>query len=205
MPPRIDSPAAGIAETQVRLSETQPTIELLGLARAGRADALNTLFARCLPPLRRWAQGRLPTGARDLLNTEDLVQDAVVSVLRRLNTLEARHEGALLASLREAVMNRIADVSRRAARSPVAAPFDDAHATGRSPLERTIGADRMRQYDAALQRLSPLHRQAIIARLELQYSYEQIAEALGRPSANAARALVVRALYRLYQELPHAE
>ena len=206
MPPRIDPPAAGVAETQVRLSETQPTIELLGLARAGRADALNTLFARCLPPLRRWAQGRLPAGGRDLLNTEDLVQDAVVSVLRRLNTLDARHEGALLASLREAVMDRIADVSRRAAHSPGAVAFDDGQAgTGRSPLEQTIGAERMRQYDAALQRLSALHRQAIIARLELQYSYEQIAEALGRPSANAARALVVRALYRLYQELPHAE
>ena len=204
MPPRIDPPAAGVAETQVRLFETQPTIELLGLARAGRADALNTLFARCLPPLRRWAQGRLPAGGRDPLDTEDLVQDAVVSVLRRLNTLDATHEGALLASLREAVMNRIADLSRRAARSPVALA-DGQAGTGTSPLEQTIGAERTRQYDAALQRLSTLHRQAIIARLELRYSYEQIAEALGRPSAGAARTLVVRALYRLYQELPHAE
>jgi RNA polymerase sigma factor (sigma-70 family) len=188
------------------LSDTQPTIELLGLARAGRADALNALFARCLPPLRRWAQGRLPAVGRDLFKTGDLVQDTVVSVLGRLNTFEAHQEGALLAHLREAVMNRIADVSRRFKHPPAAAALDSGHAdTGRSPLEQTIGAERMRQYDAALQRLSPLHRQAVIARLELQYSYEQIAEALGRPNASAARALVVRALYRLYQELPHAE
>ena len=203
---RNNPPATGLAETHVGESETQSTVELLGLARAGRADALNALFARCLPSLRRWAQGRLPAAGRDLLKTEDLVRDTVVSVLGRLNTFEAVHEGALQEYLRDAVMSRIADVSRRVARSPVAVAFEGGHAdAGRSPLEQTIGAERMRQYDAALQRLSPLHRQAVIARLELQYSYERIAEALGRRNASAARSLVVRALYRLYQELPHAE
>lgn len=202
MPPRTNRPATDVAETRVVEFEPQSTIELLGLARAGRADALNALFARCLPPLRRWAKGRLPAGSHELLNTDDIVQHAVVSVLGRLNTFDARHEGELQAHLRDEVMKRIVDVSRRPAGGAVAGRHGGA---GRSPLEQTIGAERMHQYDAALRRLSPLHRQAVIARLELQYSYERIAEALGRPSARAARALVVRALYCLYRELPHAE
>lgn len=189
-----------------RATGMQSTTELLDLAREGQADALNALFCRCLPALRRWARGRLPVAARDLLNTEDLVQDTVVKVLRRLNTFDARHEGALQAYLREAIVNRIKDEARRAGRRPPALELEDRHPDPTaSPLERAIGAERVDQYEAALGRLSPVHRQAVIARIELGYSYEQIAVALGKPNANAARSVVVRALYRLYQELPHAQ
>ena len=44
-------------------------------------------------------------------------------------------------------------------------------------------------------------REAIVARIELQQSYEEIAVALGKPTANAARAAVTRALARLIDEL----
>jgi DNA-directed RNA polymerase specialized sigma24 family protein len=50
-----------------------------------------------------------------------------------------------------------------------------------------------------------VYREAVIARLEMQNSYEEIARALGRPTANAARSLVVRALYKLYEEMGHGE
>ena len=40
-------------------------------------------------------------------------------------------------------------------------------------------------------------REALIMRTELEYSYEAIAEATGRSSANAARMFVARALVRL--------
>jgi DNA-directed RNA polymerase specialized sigma24 family protein len=37
----------------------------------------------------------------------------------------------------------------------------------------------------------------------MQSTYEEIAQALGKPNANAARSLVVRALYKLYEEMRH--
>ena len=45
--------------------------------------------------------------------------------------------------------------------------------------------------------LRPIDREAIIARVELGFTYEEVAAALGKPSANAARMAVERALVRL--------
>jgi RNA polymerase sigma-70 factor (ECF subfamily) len=141
-----------------------------------------------------------------MLQTEDIVQEAVFSVLKHLDTFEARHQGALQAYLRETALNRIRDVGRQVARRPVAVELEDEHtAAGRSPLEQAIDKDALDRYEAALARLSPVYREAVIARLEMQNSYEEIARALGRPTANAARSLVVRALYQLYKEMGHGE
>src|SRR5690349_24879010 len=87
-------------------------------SKAGDSDALNHLFARYLPSLRRWASGRLPRWTRDLMDTDDLVQETVVRAVKRIDRFESRHEGALQAYLRQAVVNRIRDEVRRARRSP---------------------------------------------------------------------------------------
>ena len=49
----------------------------------------------------------------DEYQTEDLVQEAVLRVLRRLDTFEARHVGALQAFLRQTVRNLICDEIRK--------------------------------------------------------------------------------------------
>src|SRR5689334_6838480 len=96
----------------------EATVELLNRVKSGDQQALGQLLDRCLPALRRWAHGRMPRSARGMLDTADLVQDAVVGAMRRLDAFEARHQGALQAYLRQAVMNRIRDVARRQRRSP---------------------------------------------------------------------------------------
>jgi DNA-directed RNA polymerase specialized sigma24 family protein len=58
---------------------------LLQRARQGDQDALNALFERYLPALRRWARGRLPRWTRDLRDTDDLVQETLVQTLGRLD------------------------------------------------------------------------------------------------------------------------
>lgn len=84
--------------------DLQSTIELLEQARDGDNDAVEQLFERLYPGLRRWARGRLPTFARELCDTQDIVQDTVLNALRRLDQFEMRHPGALLAYLRQAVL-----------------------------------------------------------------------------------------------------
>ena len=106
-------------------ADVESTVELLNRARAGDASALDALFSRCLPPLRRWARGRLPLGARGALDTQDLVQDTVLNALQRLDHFESRHEGALQAYLRQAVLNRIRDEARKLARRPAPSELDD--------------------------------------------------------------------------------
>jgi DNA-directed RNA polymerase specialized sigma24 family protein len=53
----------------------------------------------------------------------------------------------------------------------------------------------------ALSRLRPEDREAIIGRVELGLSNHELAEVLGKPTANAARMAVERALFRLAKEM----
>jgi RNA polymerase sigma-70 factor (ECF subfamily) len=182
------------------------TVELVARVKTGDADALERLCSRFLPPLRRWASGRLPRGARSLMDTDDLVQETVVRAVKRIGTFEPRHEGALQAYLRQAVVNRIRDEVRRWRRSPASTNLDDRHADeGASPLDIAIGREAVERYESALSRLRPEEREAIVARIELDGSYQQVATALGKPSADAARMAVSRALLRLAEEMSRGE
>ena len=180
------------------------TVELLSRARAGDTDAVEVLCHRLLPTLRRWARGRLPIGARGALDTQDLVQDTFLSALRRLDQFESRHPGAFQAYLRQAVLNRIRDEARRVARHPAPKELDEAYASeAASPLDIAIGRQGVARYEAAMQRLRPADREAIIGRLELQFDYQELAVILGKPTTNAARVAVRRALARLLEQLDH--
>ncbi len=179
----------------------ESTFELLARVREGDRDALERLFTRCLPPLRRWARGRLPSAARGALDTQDLVQDTILNSLRQLDHFESRHEGALQAYLRQAVLNRIRDEARRFSRRPAPAELTESQpAESASPLDIAIGRQGVARYEAALQRLRPADREAIIGRLELQHDYRELATILGKPNANAARVAVTRALARLMEQ-----
>jgi RNA polymerase sigma-70 factor (ECF subfamily) len=184
------------------------SLVLLERVRSGDRVALNQLLQRYLPRLSRWASGRLPPWARDLSDTDDLVQDTLIRTVRQLDLFQPRRDGALQAHLRGAVMDRIRDEIRRIRRLPIAGPLD---ATGqilddnRSPLEEAIGRELLEKYDAALDRLEPEAREAVIARIELGCSYAEIAEAFAKPTAEAARMTVSRALIRLAEEMRDAQ
>src|SRR5262245_18036783 len=185
--------------------EPEATVELLARIKGGDDAALNRLLQRCIPALRRWAHGRLPQSARGMLETGDLVQDAVLAGLRRLDTFEARHQGALQAYFRASVMNRIRDVIRQERRRPLPTEFPEGLASeDKSPLELAIGLENIKYYEVALERLKPDEREAIICRLELQYSYEELAIILNKSTPDAARMAVTRAMRRLVNELRDA-
>jgi RNA polymerase sigma-70 factor (ECF subfamily) len=179
------------------------TIDLLERFKRGDQDAVSLLVERSLPPLRRWARGRLPVWARSLADTQDLVQDAVINSLKHLKGFEARHPGALQAYLRQAIANHIRDEIRRVqSRAVTSSGLPESHVDPEpSPLEHAIGRERLERYEAALKKLRPIEQEAIVARLELQQSYEEVALALGKPTADAARMLVARAVRNLIKAM----
>jgi RNA polymerase sigma factor (sigma-70 family) len=178
------------------------TGRLLARARAGDADALNDLFSRHVPLLRRWARGRLPAWARDMADTHDLVQETVLQTFKNMQGFEARGKGALRAYLRQALLNRVRNELRRVSRRPTIVGLDEqAPSHESSPLQSAIRQQQHERYEAALSRLKDSERELIVARLELGLTYEEMAEALGKPSWNAARMAVARALIRLAKEL----
>lgn len=179
----------------------ESTVTLLDRYRKGDVDALNTLYARYLGPLRRWARGRLPRWARDLGDTEDLVQDTLVQALGRMDTFEPRGVGALGGYLRQAVLNRIVDRLRRRRPPLVSEPPADVATLEPSPLEELIGKQVLDRYEAALQRLKPEEREAVVGRLELGMSFVDLAAALGKSSPDAARMAVSRALLKVAEDM----
>ena len=178
------------------------TVELLDRARNGDQGALDRLFARHAAPLRRWASGRLPRWARDLTDTDDLVQEALLQTFRRIDQFEPRGTGALFGYLRQAVLNRIRDELRRRGRRPEPTGLDGSEMDGGvSPLEHAIGREMTERYERALARLKPQQQEVIIARVEMGLDYDELAESLGRASAEAARKAAKRALVRLAEEM----
>lgn len=171
-------------------------------AQAGDEAALNELCERYLPRLQRWAHGRLPRSARGALDTHDLVQLTLTSVVRQIRSFEPRHEGAFQAYLRQALLNRIRDEARRGHRRSTPEALDSGQPSpDSSPLEELIGREALDRYETAMTRLRDADREAIIGRIELQLSYAELAVALEKPSAAAAHMAVRRALVRLAEEM----
>jgi RNA polymerase sigma factor (sigma-70 family) len=188
-----------------RSVDSESTFQLIERARAGDQEAMERLFARHLKPLQRWTRSRLPRWARDLADTDDLVQDTLVQTFKRIENFEPRRVGALQAYLRQAVLNRIRNELRRKGRRPHATALEGIEVeSAESPLEQAIGREAIERYEAALSRLTAEEREAIIARVEMGYSYEELAEALGKPTPEAARKAARRALVRLAEEMKRA-
>lgn len=135
------------------------------------------------------------------MDTTDVVQDTVLQTIRNLGSFEPQREGALLGYLRRSLLNRIRDRFRYAARHPTYELNDTFVDAGESPLDFAIGEENRRRYEEALGRLTPGDREAIVGRLELGYSYEQLALVLKKPTPGAARVAVRRALIRLSDEM----
>jgi len=177
------------------------TLDLLERFKRGDEHAVDLLVERSIPPLRRWARGRLPPWARSLVETQDLVQTALIRALPHLKQFEPHHAGALQAYLRQAVANHIRDEIRKAVSRPSAEMSEAQVDQSPSPLERAIGREGIERYEAALAKLRPIDREAIVARVELQQSYEEVAIALQKPNANAARVAVARAVKNLVKTM----
>ena len=176
--------------------------ELLVRLQKGDERAGSRLFARYLPLLQRLGHRRLPRWTRGAIDTADVVQDAVLYTFKRLPSFTPQRDGALLGYLRRTLINRIRDQFRLAARRPASVPIDSDHPGGEaSPLDRTIDRETQARYRRALTRLRADDRDAILARLEHGYSYEQLALILNKPTAEAARVAVRRALVRLAGEM----
>jgi RNA polymerase sigma factor (sigma-70 family) len=200
----MDEPTDGDERSiESRTLDPESTFQLIDRVRSGDQAALERLMARHLTPLRRWARGRLPRWARRLSDTDDLVQDVLLRTFRKIDDVEIRGPGALLAYLRQAVVNRVRDELRREAHQPevTTAEPDEGPGHEMSPLEVLIGKESLERYERGLASLRPEEREVIIGRIEMGYSYAELADALGRPSADAARKAAERALVRLVEQM----
>jgi RNA polymerase sigma factor (sigma-70 family) len=182
--------------------DLQSTIELTIRARAGDQVALEALCLRCLKSLTRFAAGRLPLAVRGMVETQDVVIEAVQRGMGRLHEFEVRHPGALIAYMRRILKNLIVDYVRTVVRRPRQVALDEEQADlGQSPLQRVLDEEQIALYEGALEGLKPRDAALVALKIEEQLGYEDIAVELGFPSANAARVATKRAVLRLARQM----
>ena len=147
----------------------------------------------------RWAHGRLPRWVRNAADTADIVQDVLLQTFRRIDRFQPRGHHALQGYLRRSIQNRITDEVRRRLRV-VLEDGDaalDRPSSSPSPLDLAMSQQARARYLAALDKLRLEDRLLIVGRIDLGYSYEQLAIVSGRVTPDATRVAVRRAIVRL--------
>jgi RNA polymerase sigma-70 factor (ECF subfamily) len=178
------------------------TATLMRRLQDGDDAARAALLERCVPLLRRWARGRLPDAVRGPADTDDLIQTTVLKTLDRLDHLEPRESGSLLAYMRQVLLNAVRDELRRYGRRPRHAPLGDATGEISEVAEPLRDPTVVAAYERALADLSPALRDAVVLRVEFGMTFPEIAAELELASANAARMRVSRALAELAERMP---
>lgn len=180
----------------------EPTADLLVRIRAGDGAARDALYQRCLPLLRRWAHGRMPHYARGMSDTDDLVQVTLLRALNNLAAFESSGSGSFLAYLRQILLNEVRSEIRKHNVRGVAVPVDDLALgdAGDSVVENLVGHERLKSYEAALATLTRQQQEAIVMRIELGMSYQELALELGG-TPDSVRMLVARALRSMARQI----
>ena len=185
---------------------SEPTEQLLRRIRGGEAAARQALYQRCLPLLQRWAHGRLPGRARDIADTDDLVQVTLMRALNHLEEFEAAGAGSFLAYLRQILLNEVRGELRKRQRRGEKVdieelPLADERA---SVVEHLVGQERLRDFENALAGLDREDQELIVMRIEFGMSYPEIAlETSATP--DAVRMRVARALKGIANSLAHCQ
>jgi RNA polymerase sigma factor (sigma-70 family) len=171
----------------------EPTEQLLRRIRDGESSARQALYQRCLPLLQRWAHGRLPARARDIADTDDLVQITLIRALNHLEEFQASGSGSFLAYLRQILLNEVRAELRKRQREKVS--IDDVALVDEteSVVEQLVGQEQLRAYEGALASLDRQEQALIVMRIEFGLSYKEIAIDSGL-TPDAVRMRVNRAL-----------
>ena len=188
----------------IPLAPTRSSIFWIGFERAA-ARPPHLLFKRYASWLRRWARGRLPQWARDGVDTSDLVQDALHRTFEQLPRIRSVHVTALRSYLRRTIQNRIGDQLRHATlRRYRAFANESIQLSGDAApqYQQFLDNETWSRYLTGLEQLTPRQQRLIVGRLELGYSYRQMALVERLSTPDAARMAFRRALVRLSNVMP---
>jgi len=163
----------------------------------GDKNATNDLVKHCYPVLLKWAHGRIPYSQKSLLETTDLVQESLIRGIQRIEQFESLKPGAFLAYLRKIFINCI----NESVRKPNNSVNIDDFLNRRTQFSTELDVDEYIFYERALDKLSEAEQQAIILRVEFGFSYKDIAQEMDKPSDDAARMFVSRALIKLAKHI----
>ncbi len=192
----LEAPAAVNAPDAV-----DPLLPLVDGVRAGDRAATRRLLYALAPTVRQVAAGTLGHGHRDL---DDVAQECLVAVVRALASFRGecrvRHYAARIAVR----IAREARARRRRLDAPLTEHDDGAHAPddGDAPRPDTDAARARRSalWTRLLATLPEAQAEALLMRVVLDYTLDEIADATGAP-VNTIRSRVRLAREALREQL----
>jgi RNA polymerase sigma-70 factor (ECF subfamily) len=192
---------------------------IIDRCRAGDAAARAQLFQRYNHYLHVLAQTQLGRHLRSKVDASDLVQQTLLEAHRDFAGFQGRHEGELLAWLRQILAHNLFNEARRyaaqqrdAAREvsleQMQAGVDQSSlALGRclaadtpSPSSDAVHRESAVQLADALAKLPEDYRQVLLLRVFEELPAEEVAQRMGR-TAGAVRMLQMRALTALREQM----
>ncbi len=177
--------------------------DLLRRAKQGSEAALNLLYEQCAGRLLTYIRLRLGRELRAKLESRDILQATLLKSLAHLDELKGDERESLMAWLARIAEHEIRDRAdyhqrqRRDAAREVAIDDDSpVAAAARSALSQVILDERAKALEAAMDTLTPAHREIILLRKFEELSFPEIAGRLGK-SEDACRMLFARAMTAL--------
>lgn len=165
-------------------------------AQAGSREAFVALLEGCEGRLRALVERRTGPKVRSQQEPADIVQEVLLRAFRSIGSFRWRGEGSFFGWLSGIAENVLLDLGDPRRRGPLLRLERDVLAKGSSPGGKLRSEERFDRLRAALDRLSPDHRQVILlARIE-GLPMEEIGKRMDR-SPNAAAQLLWRALRKL--------
>jgi RNA polymerase sigma-70 factor (ECF subfamily) len=200
-------------ETRRRLavdSNQNQSKQLVQRASAGDREALDQLFQRSLPRLKRFLALKAGPGVLRGNEIEDLVQEAYLEAVRCFDDYTYQGPDSFFRWLATVAMHKLQNLHRLASakkRSGREQPIDVGQSTlapgvaeprdaGPGPRTLTVGAEQAARLDVAMAKLSEVDRQVIAMSRVQGLSLQEIAEQMGR-TRNAVALLLSRALRKL--------
>src|SRR6516162_3028803 len=197
------------------VNNSNETLRLIGLARAGDRQALSALLERHRDRLRRMVELRLDWRLQARIDASDILQDAFLEVASRLDEYLRGPELPLFLWLRLVVGQRLATVHRHhlgtqmrdagrevslyrdalpaASSAALAAQLLGKHT---SPTQAAVRAERMLRLQEALNTIDPIDREVLSLRHFEEMSLGETALSLEIEESAAAKRYI-RALKRL--------
>jgi RNA polymerase sigma-70 factor (ECF subfamily) len=192
--------------------------EMVDGLRRGETEALAPLFAHHRDRLRRMIDFRLDARLRGRVSTSDVLQEAYIDGLKRLQHFRADPDVPFFVWLRTITLQRLIQVhrqhlgaqARNAAREVSLGPMGGTEASSEkmielvgdltSPSQAAVKVEMMARVRAALDQLGPLDREILALRHFEELSNHEVAALLGIQAAAASKRYV-RAIERLREAL----
>jgi RNA polymerase sigma-70 factor (ECF subfamily) len=183
--------------TRVSDDRMTKTIDLFRRAQLDDEVARDRLMSRCYKDMLGCARHHMPWGRRSLLESQDIVQMAMIKAQRNLKKIKVDGDDGFRKYLRTAIKHLVVDVYRANGRRPPKHELQDGFTNGtKTPEEAAIENEQRGHLERALGSLKGHQRELIILRCLREMSHAEVAAELGK-KPDAVRIGTGRALEKL--------